>query len=57
LGVEVTPDQGVGVLDARGEHADTHFAPAGRRQRSFDDLQLVGTPEAPHLNDPVEGFA
>ncbi len=53
LRVEVAPDQHVGVLDARGEHADAHFAPAGRRQGSIDDLQLVGTAEGPDLNDPV----
>jgi len=53
LRVEVAPDQHVGVLHARGEHADPHFAPPGGRQTSVDHLQLVGTAEAPDLNNPV----
>jgi hypothetical protein len=53
LRVEVTPDQHIGVLHARSEHADPHLAAAGRRQGSIDHLQLVGTAEAPDLNNPV----
>jgi ABC transporter substrate binding protein len=53
LRVEVAPDHHVGVLHARGEHADPHLAPASRRQGSVDHLQLVDTAEAPELNNPV----
>jgi hypothetical protein len=53
LRVEVLPDQDVGVVQARGKHSDPHLAPAGRRQGSVDHLQLVGTAEAPDLNNPV----
>jgi hypothetical protein len=53
LRVEVPPDQRVGVLDARGEHADTHLAPPGRRQGSVDHLQPFGTAEAPDFNNSV----
>ena len=53
LRVEVAPDHHVGVLETRGEDADTHLAPASRRQGSVDHLQLLGTTEAPDLNNPV----
>ena len=54
LRVEVTPDQHVGVLHARGEHAGPHLAPAGRRQGSVDDhLEPVGIAEARDLNNTV----
>jgi hypothetical protein len=35
------------------KHADSHLAPAGRRQGSVDDLEPVGIAEAPYLNNPV----
>ena len=50
LRVEMSPDGDVGVLESRGEHADSHFASSGCRQGSFDHLQLIGTAEAPDLN-------
>jgi hypothetical protein len=53
LRVEVTPDRHVGVLQARGEHADSHLTLAGRWQGSVDHLQIFGTAEAPELDDPV----
>ena len=53
LRVEMSPDRDVGVLEARGEHADPHLAPGGCRHGSADHLQLVGTAEAPDLNNPV----
>ena len=46
LRVEMATDQYIGVLHARGEHANPHLAPAGRRQRSVDHLEPVGTAEA-----------
>src|SRR5262249_22513590 len=51
--VQVAPDRHVGVLQTRGEHADAHLTPAGRRQGSFDHLEPVGTAEAPDLNNLV----
>ena len=57
LRVEVAPDHDVGVLQARGEHADPHLAPAGCRQGSVDHLQLVGIAEATELNNPVVRLA
>jgi hypothetical protein len=51
LRVEAAPDQR--VLHARGEDADPHLAPAGRRQWSVDHLEPVGTAEAPDLKNPV----
>ena len=53
LRVEVTPDQHVGVLQTRGQHADPHLAPAGRRHGSVDHLQPIGTAEVPDFNNPV----
>jgi hypothetical protein len=53
LRVQMSPDRDVGVLEGRGEHSDTHFAPTGYRQGSVDYLQLIGTAEAPDLNNPV----
>ena len=53
LRVEVAPDHHIRVLHPRGEHADPHFAPAGRRQGRGDHLQLLGTAEAPDLDNPV----
>ena len=53
LRVEMATDQYIGVLHARGEHANPHLAPAGRRQRSVDHLEPVGTAEAPDLNNAV----
>src|SRR5262249_52685467 len=53
LGVEVAPDERVGVLDAGREHANPHLAAAGRRQGSLDDLQAVGLTEARDLNHSV----
>jgi hypothetical protein len=50
---EVAPDNDVGVLQTRGEHADPHLAPPRFRQGSVDHLQPVGTAEAPDLNNPV----
>jgi len=38
LRVEMTPDQRVGVLKARGEHADPYLARTGRWQRDVDHL-------------------
>jgi hypothetical protein len=42
LRVKVAPDHHIGVLQARGEHADSHLAPGGRRQGSVDHLKPVG---------------
>jgi hypothetical protein len=53
LRVKVAPDHHIGVLQARGEHADSYLAPGGRRQGSVDHLKPVGTAEAPDLNNPV----
>jgi hypothetical protein len=53
LRVEVAPNQHVGVFQTRGEHADPHLAPAGRRQGHIDHLQRVGTAEVPDLNNPI----
>ena len=53
LRVEMSPDRDVGVLEARGEHADSHLVAGGRRQGSVDHLQVVGTAEAPDLNNSV----
>ena len=53
LGVEAAPDQHLGIVHARGEHADPDLAPAGRRQRSVNHLQPVGTAEAPDLNNRI----
>jgi hypothetical protein len=41
LRIEVAPDQDVGVLETRGEHADPHLTSPGRRQRSVDHLQPI----------------
>ena len=57
LRVEVAPDQHIRVLQTRGEHANPHLAPAGRRQRSVDHLQPIGTAEARDLNHPVARLA
>ena len=57
LRVEVAPDHDVGVLDAGGEHADPHLAPPGRRHGSVDHFELIGTAEAPDLNNPVARLA
>ena len=57
LRVEVAPDHHVGVLQTRGEDADSHLAPPGRRQGSVDHVQPVGTAEAPDLNNPVAGLS
>ena len=42
LRVEMTADQGIGVLEPRGEHADAHLAPAGRGQRLLHHLERFG---------------
>ena len=47
------PDQYVGVLHARCEHAHPDLALARIRQGSLDHLQPVGIAEAPDLNNPV----
>ena len=57
LRVEVTPDQRVGVLQARGEHADPHLARAGLRHGNVDNLQPVGAAEMPDLNNSIARFA
>jgi hypothetical protein len=57
LRVEVTPDQRVGVLQARGEHADPHLTLAGIRQGSVDNLQAVGAAEARELNNSIARLA
>jgi hypothetical protein len=49
LRVEMAPEQYIGVLQTRSEHADPHLASAGRRQGSVDDFEPVGTAEAPDL--------
>jgi hypothetical protein len=49
----VAPDQDVGVLESRGEHADPYLAGAGYGQRSVDHFQPVRTAELPDLNNPV----
>jgi hypothetical protein len=53
LRVEAAPDQHLGIVHARGEHADPDLAPASRRQRSVNHLELIGTAEAPDLNNPI----
>jgi len=53
LRVQVAPDQHLGVVKTRGEHADPHLAPAGGRQGSVDHLQPVGITEAGDSNNPV----
>jgi hypothetical protein len=53
LWIEMPPDHDIGVHHAGREHADPYLAAAGRRQGSVDNLQLVGTAEAPDLNNPV----
>jgi hypothetical protein len=53
----MTADHDVGVLHARGEHADSHLAPSGNWQGSVDDCELLGTAEAPDLNNPVARLA
>src|SRR6516164_10564462 len=53
LRVEMASDQCVGVLKARGQHADPHLARAGPRQWSIDHLEPFWTAEAPDLNNPV----
>jgi hypothetical protein len=53
LRIEVTPDQHVGVLQPRREHADPHLATAGHRQRSIGHLQPIRAAEAPDLKNPV----
>jgi hypothetical protein len=53
LWVEVASYQHIGVVQARGKHADAHLAAAGRRYRGADHLQSVGIPEAIDLNNLV----
>jgi len=53
LCVEVAPDHNIGVLQARGEHADPNLAPPSGRQGSLDHLQLLGTAIAPDFNNAV----
>jgi len=53
LRIEVAPDQDVGVLQTRCEHADPHLTAAGRGQRSVDHLQPIGTAELPDLKNPI----
>ena len=50
------PDQRVGVLKARGEYADPHFAGTAVGIGDVDHLQLLGTAEAPELNNAVARF-
>ena len=57
LRIEAAPDQYVSVLQTRGEHADPHLAPAGRRQGSVSHIQPIGIAEAPDLNNPVARFS
>jgi hypothetical protein len=57
LWVEVAPNQDIGVLHARGEHADPHLPSAGCRQGSVDDRQLVSAAEAPDLDNPIARLA
>jgi hypothetical protein len=49
----MAPDQRVGVLQARGEHANAHLASSGRRQGSIDYPQPVGTAEACDFNNAI----
>jgi hypothetical protein len=53
LWIEMTPDQCVGVLQTRGEHANAHLASSGRRQGSIDYPQPVGTAEACDFNNTI----
>jgi len=53
LRVKVAPDRHVRVFKAGGEHADPHLASPGCRQRSLDQLEPLGTAEAPDLNNLV----
>jgi hypothetical protein len=53
LRVEVAPDQHLGVIEARGEHTDPHFAPAGGGQGSVDHLQPLGITEAADSNNTI----
>ena len=45
LWVEMAPHQHVGVMQARGKHADPHLAAAGRRHHCVDHFQPVGIPK------------
>jgi hypothetical protein len=56
LGVEMAPDDDVGVLQACGKHAHAHLTPAGRRHWSINYLQLFGTTKASELYNPVSRF-
>ena len=53
LWVEVPSDHHVRVGQARGEHAYSHLAPPGCRQRGIKHLQPVRTAEAPHLDNVI----
>jgi hypothetical protein len=53
LRVEVTPDQRVGVLQARSGHANPHLALAGLRQWSVDHFEAVGIAVLTYLNRPI----
>jgi hypothetical protein len=53
LRVEVTPDQRVGVLQARREDTDSHLALARFRQWNVDHVEAVDITKPPDLNDPV----
>jgi len=46
-------DKRISVLKARSQNADSHLARTCRRQRSVDHFQLLGTAEAPELNNAV----
>jgi hypothetical protein len=47
------PYQHIGVVQARGKHADAHLAAASRRHHGVGHFQSVGTPEAVDLNNLV----
>lgn len=54
--VKVSPDCHVSVFQARGENADSHFIPTGRRHGCVYNLQLIRTAKAFDLNYPVTDF-
>jgi len=49
----MTPDQHLGVVEARREYTHPHLAPAGGRQGSVDHLQPLRITEATDLNNAI----